>query len=201
MQRFNDLSNSFVCWLWGFLGPGVAVLKCSVKTRCVNLLGFKARFYELEKTCSASVGSLTPAQTRGPDVPPRRCSALQSSPRETLPPLWELCTRRAQPGCPGHSLCRGDTAQIPAFQSPGTLCRGTRGEPHLRERRKSKFCKYTRRGTAVGWPRKGWRAAKCSSLGQTVQEEKWPRKSFLGSFHEHLRRVKPSRDTCPQPYV
>lgn len=109
--------------------------------------------------------------------------------------LSQLCTGSAQP----QSVWRGHST-APHSEPPGSLCQGPEmicipGED------KSNFCTRMHRGAAVGWVRKGWRAATCSSLEQAVQEERWPRKSFLGSFQGHLQCAKPSWDMCPQLHV
>lgn len=121
-------------------------------------------------------------------VTPQRCSALQIFPCERD----SLCTGIAQP----RSVWSGHSPAA-HFQSPEKICIPGRGQAAVG----SNFCRRMKRGAAVGWPRKGWRAATGSSLEQEVQEEKWPRKSFLGSFHGHLQCAKPSWDTRPQPHV
>jgi len=73
--------------------------------------------------------------------------------------------------------------QGPSAERPEKICISRRGG---KKAAGSNFCRCMWRGAAMGWLRKGRRAAKHSSLGQTVQEQKWPRKSFLGSLHEHL---------------
>lgn len=187
-----------MCAGWGFLGSGVAVLKRSVKPRRVDQLAFKAHFYELEKTCAASMGSLMPAQTRSPDACPSK-----------LPPR-NAATSAGALHMAGHSVDPLATASVEGTHhsslvfSPQSLCQGTREDAPLWERRgkngDSNFRKSMWSGAAVGWLGKGWRAEKSSSLGQMVQE-KGPRKSFLGNFHECLRHAKPNQDVRPQLYV
>lgn len=112
-----------------------------------------------------------------------------------------LCGSSAQHGACVEGTHHGSplfSPQGPSAKGPEEICISGRGGEKAAG---SNFCKCVGRGDAVRWPRKGWRAATRSSSGQTVQEEKWLRKSFLGSLRERLRRAKPSRDVRPQPYV
>lgn len=152
----------------------------------------------MEKTCSASTSSPTPAQIRSPDARPTQVFSPSK-----LPPMKfsHLCGSSAQHGACVEGTHHGSplfSPQGPSAKGPEEICISGRGGEKAAG---SNFCKCVGRGDAVRWPRKGWRAATRSSSGQTVQEEKWLRKSFLGSLRERLRRAKPSRDVRPQPYV
>lgn len=110
-----------MCWLFFccfFLRSGIAVSKCSVKSRCVNRLTFKVHFHKWQQTCSA----LLPAQTCSPMVILQSCSALQIFPCETQSPLWELCT-----GISPATVCVEGTQHSCSFSVPRVpLPRGQR---------------------------------------------------------------------------